>query len=188
MYESDRVSALKRTLNPRTMISWIYDSMGQMPEEHFKYWVWLAAIGFYRFSKNLFAAIGVIVVLNDFVFQLLGIPPFVGHHDTIIHAAHRLAHWLGGAEETLPLFSSIPRPERFAWPLASMGLFHTRSVECLGRQPRSLPWSKHRAPACVLAVSPRSYPGSVKSSSSRPLRLLPGSSSIPSFYRYKGIA
>jgi hypothetical protein len=95
MYESDRVSALKRTLNPRKIISWIYDSMGQMPEEHFKYWVWLAAIGFYRFSKNLFAAIGVIVVLNDFVFQLLGIPPFVGHHDTIIHAAHRLAHWLG---------------------------------------------------------------------------------------------
>jgi hypothetical protein len=94
LYRADRALAFKRTLNPQKMISWIYDSMGQMPEEHFKYWLLNTGGAAYRFFKNVFAVIGVIALFLGILVAVVDLGSFLGHKSALEKAGHRAARWL----------------------------------------------------------------------------------------------
>jgi hypothetical protein len=76
------------------MVGWIYDSMGQMPEEHFKYWLLSSGGAVYRFLKNVFAVIGVIALFLGILAAVVDLGSFLGHRSALEKAGHKAARWL----------------------------------------------------------------------------------------------
>ena len=87
LYGADRPKAFLRTLNPQKMISWAYDSMGEMPERHVQHWIWQTWIGFLKLLRNIFAIIGFASVLSSILSGVIDVGSFLGHRNTLERAA-----------------------------------------------------------------------------------------------------